>query len=234
MAFCVQCGKELTSGLRFCPECGAPVEESDPAELAESAVEAPVAEAPAAGADAVQAVESAVEAVKTIAGTIGQAIDAPAAAGETVLSSWQGAGAGVPTSAMSIATQAIGAAVGQVQKAVQETHPMPEVQPDRPAQPLQAAQEMPAQTAQSTPMTQTEQFKSHAPANRYASSGGGAKPAAEKKKSKLPLIVIAAGAVVLVAAFALYVVPRFVFHPVDPNEHTALVSNSSASASASA
>ncbi len=247
MAFCTQCGKELSAGLQFCPECGAavaagqqpavepasqvdPVGAQPPASSAEDTQAGQRASGPSIAAavkDVVDAVEAAIPELPSTGGVV--EVLASAEVGKVTLSTWKS----VPPVA-----QAIGAAVGQVQKAVQENQPTPEARPEQPAQPLQAAQEMPAQAqpkaTQLAPMTQTEQFKSHRPTGRYASSGGGSRPAAEKKKSKLPLILIAAGALALAAVFALYVVPRFVFHPVDPNEHTALVSNSSASASASA
>lgn len=98
----------------------------------------------------------------------------------------------------------------------------------------QAQQMVGSAVAQAQQATQgMGQFQAHQPTVRTSSqSRGGAAPAA--KKSKLPVILIGVGAVILVAAFALYVVPRFIFHPVDPNEHTALTSDSSQSSSTSA
>ena len=241
--------------MRFCPECGTPVtafEAADPmieAQAAEEpATEVPIVEAQAAepmmsapmpaetlvvGADAVEAAGTVADAVKVAAEAIVQTVDAPVSAGETVLSTWQSAGAGFdPASAVSAGTQAVGTVIGQAQKAAQETQPIAAQvgQLAQPAQPVQTTQEMPAQQ---TPMTQTEQFKSHRPTGRYASSGGGSRPAAEKKKSKLPVVLVAVGAAILVAAFALYVVPLFIPHPYDPNSHVALTSDSSSSASGS-
>ncbi len=205
MAFCEQCGKELDAGLRFCTECGAPVEDL---KSYESTVEASVVDVSGAGADAIQAVESAVETMKTITDTFGQTIDAPAAAGETVLSTWQGTGAGIPTSAASVATQAIGTVIGQAQKVAQDT--------------------------QTKSDNQAEQVKSHEPTIHYSSSGGEAKPAPAAKKSKLPLIAVGVGAVLVIVVLMLYVVPLFQFQPHDPNEDKALTYDSAASASASA
>ena len=162
MAFCTECGKELHDGLRFCAECGtAAAAESQPAEkpsiatsvkdVAEAAAEAIIPELPSTG--------GVVEVL------------APAEVGKVTLSTWKS----TPPAA-----QAVGAAVGQAQKA--------------------------AKTAKNSPVA---------------------------KKSKLPVVLVAVGAAILVAAFALYVVPLFRPHPYDPNSHVALTSSSSSSASGS-
>ena len=161
MAFCTQCGKELQDGLRFCPECGTAV-------VAEprSADEPPIA---TAVKDVADAVESVIPEFPSAGGIV--EVLAPAEVGEATLSTWKS----VPPAA-----QAIGAAVGQAQKA--------------------------AKAAKNSPVA---------------------------KKSKLPVVLVAVGAAILVAAFALYVVPLFIPHPYDPNSHVALTSDSSSSASSS-
>ena len=136
MSFCTQCGNELREGMRFCPECGTPVtafEAADPmieAQAAEEpATEVPIVEAQAAG--------TVVDAVKAAAEAIVQTIDAPVSAGETVLSTWQGAGAGFDSApAVSAATQAVGTVICQAQKVAQETQPIA-AQVEQLAQPAQ-------------------------------------------------------------------------------------------------
>ena len=245
MAFCTRCGNELSAGLRFCPKCGAPVASgpqpapepasqvgpvgvTSPAPTAGDGVEGAQAGQQASGpsiAAAVKDVAAAVEAaIPEIPGT-GGIVEVPASAevGKVTLSTWKS----VPP-----VTQAVGVAVGQAQKVAQVAKDS-SAQVGEPTQPMpaQAAQPLPAQAAQPTSGNQTEQFKSHGPTGRYASSGGGAKPAAEKKKSKLPLVIVAAVVVVLLAVF---VVPKLVSQPNEPLDVIIFGSSSSASASASA
>ena len=189
MAFCTECGKELSAGLRFCPECGAavaagqqpavepasqvdPVGAQPPASSAEGTQAGQRASGPSIAAavkDAVDAVEAAIPELPSTGGVV--EVLASAEVGKVTLSTWKS----VPPVA-----QAIGAAVGQVQKA--------------------------AKTAKNSPVA---------------------------KRSKLPVVLVAVGAAILVAAFALYVVPLFIPHPYDPNSHVALTSDSSSSASGS-
>lgn len=196
--------------MAFCTQCGKELQ--DGLRFCPECGTAVVAEPRSADeppiATAVKDVADAVESVIPEFPSAGGVVEVlvPAEVGEATLSTWKS----VPPAA-----QAIGAAVGEAQRV------------------SQTAKDSPAQAAQPTSGNQTEQFKSHGPTAHYSSSGGEAKPASEKKKSKLPLIMIAAGAVVLVAVFALYVVPLFIPHPYDPNSHVALTSDSSSSASGS-
>ncbi len=247
MAFCTECGKELSAGLRFCPECGAavvasqrpasePAPQVNPVGAQSSAEPAPQVDPVGARSSApadeggietapvaqqaseppiVPVVKDAAEAVKAAipefpsAGGVVETL-APAEVGKVTLSTWKS----VPPVA-----QAIGTAVGQAQKVVR------------------AAESSSAQTEESTQPAsgnQTEQFKSHGPTAHRSSSGGGAKPVDKKKQSKLPFVAIGAGAVLIIAALLLYVVPLFQFQPHDPNEGKPLTSDSAASASASA
>ena len=161
MAFCTQCGKELQDGLRFCTECGtAVVDESRPAYQPSIAT---------AVKDVAEAAEAVIPEIPIAGGVV--EVLAPAEVGKVTLSTWKSA----PPAA-----QAVGATVGQAQKA--------------------------AKAAKNSPVA---------------------------KKSKLPVVLVAVGAAILVAAFALYVVPLFIPHPYDPNSHVALTSDSSSSASGS-
>jgi len=161
MAFCTQCGKELQDGLRFCTECGtAVVDESRPADQPSIAT---------AVKDVAEAAEAVIPEIPIAGGVV--EVLAPAEVGKVTLSTWKSA----PPAA-----QAVGATVGQAQKA--------------------------AKAAKNSPVA---------------------------KKSKLPVALVAVGAAILVAAFALYVVPLFIPHPYDPNSHVALTSDSSSSASGS-
>ncbi|MBQ3328374.1 MAG: zinc ribbon domain-containing protein [Eggerthellaceae bacterium] len=189
MACCTQCGTELSAGLRFCPECGTAVAAGQqPAVEPASQVDPVGAQPPASSAEGTQAgqrasgpsiaaevkgVVDAVEAAIPELPSTGGVVEALASAevGKVTLSTWKS----VPPAA-----QAVGAAVGQAQKA--------------------------AKTAKNSPVA---------------------------KKSKLPIVLVAVGAAILVAAFALYVVPLFIPHPYDPNSHVALTSSSSSSASGS-
>ncbi|MBQ9001951.1 MAG: zinc ribbon domain-containing protein [Eggerthellaceae bacterium] len=189
MAFCTQCGKELSAGLQFCPECGAavaagqqptvepasqvdPVGAQPPASSAEGTQAGQRASGPSIAAavkGVVDAVEAAIPELPSTGGVV--EVLAPVEVGKVTLSTWKSA----PPAA-----QAVGAAVGQAQKA--------------------------AKTAKNSLVA---------------------------KKSKLPVVLVAVGAAILVAAFALYVVPLFIPHPYDPNSHVALTSDSSSSASGS-
>ena len=246
MAYCTECGALLEDGAKFCGQCGKGAVPAQP-DNGSGDVE------PKAEGQKVDSQSEVVSAVGNLAGKAIQAmenvVDAPDTAGEFVAGTWSagpipfgGGAAGEAVQAVQGALQQGGQVVRQVQQvaqAVSEVVPQeaPVAADEQPAQPLQAAQEMPAQAqpkaTQLAPMTQTEQFKSHRPTGRYASSGGGSRPAAEKKKSKLPVVLVAVGAAILVAAFALYVVPLFIPHPYDPNSHVALTSDSSSSASGS-
>lgn len=150
--------------------------------------------------------EPAVQVVEELVGTVMREVDAPSAIGESTLCTWKNAGASsVPVAVVPAATQAIGTVAQKAANAGAE----------------QVEQGLAGETAQ---------FVSHRTTVHSSSQNRGeALPAA--KKSRLPLILVVVGVMAIVAIFALYVVPRFISHPVDPNEHTALVPSSSQSAS---
>ena len=98
MAFCTQCGKELQDGLRFCTECGtAVVDESRPAYQPSIAT---------AVKDVAEAAEAVIPEIPIAGGVV--EVLAPAEVGKVTLSTWKSA----PPAA-----QAVGATVGQAQKA---------------------------------------------------------------------------------------------------------------------
>lgn len=223
MAFCEECGTKLEGGVKFCSNCGHEVPTKAELVAGAAPVEAaPEVEPPSAKPETedrplAEKAEPVVQAVQELVGTVMREVDAPSAIGESTLCTWKNAGAGsLPSAVATAATQAVSTAAQQV--AGKATEKAKEVVQD--------------QKAASSPSKKAESRQPHQP-TVHSSSQNRSEAAPAVKKSKLPLIVTAAGVVVLVAVFALYVAPRFIFHPVDPNEHTALVSDSAQSASAS-
>ena len=239
MAFCANCGMELTEGLRFCPQCGTPtpegvateapmdstavtMEAEPPAAVATTAPSAPAA-APSMVTSAPEAAkEATVAAVREAANLIMHDVEAPATAGEVVLSSWQGGGA-VPGAVQAVA--GVAQAAQQVRGAVQQAQGI--AQTAQQAQGVvrgvqDATQPMQQQYAQPTQQMPQQQYAQ--PTQQMPQQGmpyaPNPSPAVqpERKKSKLPLIAALVGGAALIAVIALFVVPLFIPHPVDPFE----------------